>query len=95
MPALCSHKPHPFWQALAAFPAIGCAAPLLSHWFIYNALHKPMAMQLHCVIKKSLQYHRKMSFPLHLNRRSMKCGIDRELCFLCKAHLFLFFENCI
>ncbi len=28
MPALYSHMPHPLWQALAGFPAIGCAATL-------------------------------------------------------------------
>ncbi len=46
-----SHMPRPFWQALAGFPAIGCAAPLPPLVYL-QSLHKPIAVQLHCIIKK-------------------------------------------
>ncbi len=52
----------PFWQALVGFPAIGYAAPLPPLVYL-QPLHKPMVMQLHCVIIKRLQYRRKGSFP--------------------------------
>ncbi len=55
-------------------------APLLNHWFILSALHKPMAVQLHCVIKKRLHYRRKRSFPLSVliirSTRSLAQGTE-------------------
>ncbi len=49
---------------LAGFPAIGCETPLPRPWFIFSVLHKPMAVQLLCIIKKRLQYREKKEFPL-------------------------------
>ncbi len=63
MPALYSHMPHPFWRALAGFPGIGCAA-LLPPLVYLQSLHKPMAVQLHCVIKKKASLSEKKEFPL-------------------------------
>ncbi len=39
---------------------------------IFSALHKPMAVQLHWVIKKRLQYWRKGTFPYRLNKTQYK-----------------------
>ncbi len=49
---------------LAGFPAIGCVSLLPSHWLIFSALHKPMAVQLHCPIKKKASVSLKKEFPL-------------------------------
>ncbi len=62
MPALYSQMPRPFWQAFQP--------PLPSHWFIFNALHKPMAVQLHCVIKKGFSIGEKglrMQYSFHIS----------------------------
>ncbi len=31
-------------RAKIIFLSVGCAAPMASYWFIFSALHKPMAM---------------------------------------------------
>ncbi len=76
MPALYSHMPHLFWRALEGFPTIGCVA-LLPPLVYLQPLHKPMVVQLHCVIKKKrLQYWRKRSLP---HTRSVSQGTEVTL----------------
>ncbi len=50
MSAYIARCPRPFWQALAGFTAIGSCST--AGWFVSLSLHKPMAVQLHCVIEK-------------------------------------------
>ncbi len=57
MPALYSQIPRPFWRALAGFPAIGCAAPLPSHWFIF----------IHCTNQKEFPLHRKTQYSFRIS----------------------------
>ncbi len=75
MPALYSHMPHPFWGALAVFPAIGCAAPLPPLVYL-QSLHKPMAVQLHCYF-----YHRKRSLPVLVSNRVRYFRIETVIFF--------------
>ncbi len=79
MPALYSQMSRPFWQALASFPAIGCAALLPSHWFIFSALHKPIAVQLHALLKKKgFSIGEKGVSPSVLNKTQYSFRISRN-----------------
>ncbi len=69
--AYIARWPHPFWWALAGFVAIGN---------FLNILHKPMAVQLHCIIKKGFSLGEKNDFYYSVLAIQYEWSINRELC---------------
>ncbi len=60
---LYSQRPRPFWRAMAGCIAIG-SLNATAHWFVFIALHEPMDVQFHCVIKKASVEEEKRNLQL-------------------------------
>ncbi len=74
---LNSLRPRPFWWAMAGRIAIGSLNDAAEPLVRFIALHKPMDVQLHCVIKKGFSWRgKKLVFHIPRLRRSTRSHIS-------------------